>query len=216
MSGFQQDSGNGEFFSLNGAESEITILKDCYVDIDGTFATNVIGTELVLSKNQATLPSITNVDVLDYGYNQQAANYVAEIGFSGDLKAGDVLRFHCGAGMSISNTCKLSMKASLKSNNVVYQGTTSQLDTNSYTPTFQGFGTVSNVDFTYRQEGDSIVIQGFFTSGTPTATEAQISLPNGYTIKGGSQIKASSIWYQGGSNYNWEGGSILLTDGEGS
>lgn len=47
----------------------------------------------------------------------------------------------------------------------------------AYTPTFTGFGTVSTQNFRYRRVGDSVEIQGRFTFGTPTATEARLSLP---------------------------------------
>src|SRR5690606_14204021 len=45
-------------------------------------------------------------------------------------------------------------------------------DWQTYTPTFQGFGTVSNVAFKYRKNGPNLEIEGVFTTGTPTATEA--------------------------------------------
>lgn len=51
-------------------------------------------------------------------------------------------------------------------------------DWQSYTPTFTGFGTVSTQSFWWRRVGDSVEITGKFTSGTSTATEARISLPN--------------------------------------
>jgi hypothetical protein len=51
----------------------------------------------------------------------------------------------------------------------------------SYTPTYTGFGTVSVSNVFYRRVGDSIQIQGKFTPGTTTATEARISLPSGLT-----------------------------------
>jgi hypothetical protein len=51
----------------------------------------------------------------------------------------------------------------------------------AYTPTFTGFGTVAAQDFRWRQVGNSIEIEGRFTAGTTTATEARISLPNSYT-----------------------------------
>lgn len=50
-----------------------------------------------------------------------------------------------------------------------------------YTPTFTGFGTVSSPSFRWRQVGESIEVEGRFTSGTPTATEARISFPNSYS-----------------------------------
>lgn len=54
-----------------------------------------------------------------------------------------------------------------------------------YTPTFTGMGTVTGATFWYRADGpDSINIKGTWTTGTPTATQAQISLPPGYTSQG--------------------------------
>ncbi|NJM09348.1 MAG: hypothetical protein HC883_00150 [Bdellovibrionaceae bacterium] len=47
----------------------------------------------------------------------------------------------------------------------------------AYTPTFTGFGTVSNVDFKYWRDGSVLYVQGKFTSGTSTSTEARISFP---------------------------------------
>lgn len=46
----------------------------------------------------------------------------------------------------------------------------------AYTPTFTGFGTVTNVSCFSRRVGDSLEIQGSFTVGTPIAVEARISL----------------------------------------
>lgn len=61
----------------------------------------------------------------------------------------------------------------------------------SYTPTFTGMGTVSTQTFWYRIDGDSIHIKGTWTTGTPTATQAQISLPPGYTIQS-SKVNGSN------------------------
>lgn len=49
----------------------------------------------------------------------------------------------------------------------------------SYTPTFTGFGTVSVFDVKHRRIGDTLEVEGQFVSGTSTATEARMSLPNG-------------------------------------
>lgn len=51
----------------------------------------------------------------------------------------------------------------------------------SYTPTFQGFGTPTNVDCRWRRVGTNMEIKGEFNSGTPTAVEGRIYLPSGYT-----------------------------------
>ena len=45
-----------------------------------------------------------------------------------------------------------------------------------YTPTFTGFGTVSSVNLFSRRNGSSLEVQGYFTSGTPTAVTAQMTL----------------------------------------
>lgn len=52
-------------------------------------------------------------------------------------------------------------------------------DWQSYTPTFTGFGTVSTQSFRWRRVGGNVHIQGRFTAGTSTSTEARITLPSG-------------------------------------
>lgn len=52
----------------------------------------------------------------------------------------------------------------------------------AYTPTTQGYGTISSVNMYWKREGDSVVIQGVFTNGTVSASEAQIGLPSGLII----------------------------------
>lgn len=54
----------------------------------------------------------------------------------------------------------------------------------SYTPTTSGFGTITSDNVYYRRVGSSIEVQGEFTNGTVSATEAQIGLPSGLTIGG--------------------------------
>ena len=46
-----------------------------------------------------------------------------------------------------------------------------------YVPTFTGFGTVTVSNFSWTRVGNRIKIMGKFTSGTPTAVEARMSLP---------------------------------------
>lgn len=57
-----------------------------------------------------------------------------------------------------------------------------------YTPTFQGFGTPSAVEFEWRQVGENVEIRGKFTSGAATGVEARIGLPSGLTSAGTSII----------------------------
>lgn len=65
-------------------------------------------------------------------------------------------------------------------------------DWTAYTPTFTGFGTVSTSQFYYRRVGQNCQIRGSFTSGTPSATLASITLPSGLTIS--NDIRSGSTY----------------------
>jgi len=83
----------------------------------------------------------------------------------------------------------------------------------SYTPVTAGFGTVASVDVRYRRVGSSIEVQGQFTAGTVTSSEAQIGLPTGLTITGPSGAivvgKFDSDGVQSDNNHN-----VLATAGD--
>lgn len=51
----------------------------------------------------------------------------------------------------------------------------------SYTPTFTGMGTVASSAFYYKVEGTDLLIRGSAEIGNPTAVEARLSLPAGFT-----------------------------------
>lgn len=70
----------------------------------------------------------------------------------------------------------------------------------SYTPTFTGFGTATNIEFQWRQLGEDIQIRGKFTSGVSTTTEARISLPNNYTSSGSPKIPSIQVAGYSGKN----------------
>jgi hypothetical protein len=82
----------------------------------------------------------------------------------------------------------------------------------SYTPTFIGLGTISAIDYAkYKIEGDSVRIMMRFSSGTPTATAIQISLPNNYTVSSfiNSGNAGEWIWYNNAGN-TVKTGKVLL------
>jgi len=54
-------------------------------------------------------------------------------------------------------------------------------DWESYTPTTQGLGTIASVAMYWRRVGANVEIMGNLTTGTITASEAQIGLPGGVT-----------------------------------
>jgi hypothetical protein len=72
-------------------------------------------------------------------------------------------------------------------------------DWQAYTPTFTGFGTPSAIQFQWRRVGDSAEIQGKFTSGTSTGTEARITLPS---VTSADTSKIPSIMHVGNMAYS--------------
>jgi len=70
----------------------------------------------------------------------------------------------------------------------------------AYTPTFTGFGTVTAISIFSRRVGDTLQIRGYFTTGTPTATEARMSLGfNGVDSKVVSDTTKVAAIQQAGS-----------------
>lgn len=87
---------------------------------------------------------------------------------------------HCASPSTSAYTVKFDNVAVSPSN---YTYGTPITDWASYTPvSTQGFGTVTTPAFWWRRVGDSIELSCKWTNGTVAASEARISLPNGYTI----------------------------------
>lgn len=91
-------------------------------------------------------------------------------------------------------------------------------DWEAYTPSFQGFGTVTSIDCHWRKRGQNYELSIEFQSGTNTATEARIGLPNGKvlsnfvyqspTVKSVGEVSTSyaapivmSVLAEGGQSY---------------
>lgn len=86
-------------------------------------------------------------------------------------------------------------------------------DWQSYTPTFTGFGTVTNIEFYWRRNASDLEIRGKATVGTTTATEARVSLPTGFssqTIAGGlPSLQSCGAFFNGASSAT-HGGAVLI------
>ena len=83
-----------------------------------------------------------------------------------------------------------------------------------YTPTFVGFGTVSDVTVFSRRNGDSLEIHGTFTSGVATAVPATMTLGyngknGGITQAGTDKIKAGG--HIAGSGFFSVGNAVTFT-----
>lgn len=94
------------------------------------------------------------------------------------------MNYPCGAGYKLKVVSTASSPANLNVG-AFYWGAATNLTFGqnvgpwqSWTPTFNGLGTVTGIDFKWRQVGDSIQIKGAATSGTPTAATAYFTLPN--------------------------------------
>lgn len=68
-------------------------------------------------------------------------------------------------------------------------------DWQQYTPTFSGFGTVTNTSIWYQRRGNSLIVAGRFTLGTPAGSEARISLPSGLSLAGLTLGAHVGRWY---------------------
>ena len=84
----------------------------------------------------------------------------------------------------------------------------------AYTPTTQGLGAISNVEFAWRRVGQCYEVKGRFTTGTVSGDEAQIGLPNGATV--GTQISASGVFRVGSIARNNNAGpnAVIATPGD--
>lgn len=83
----------------------------------------------------------------------------------------------------------------------------------AYTPTFTGFGTVSNVQIWSRRVGDTLHIRGRVQAGTPTAVEAQMTLGYNGTNSNvtSSSTKITGIQLAGGFIFDGGGASMANT-----
>ena len=77
-------------------------------------------------------------------------------------------------------------------------------DWQSYTPTFTGFGTATNINFKSRRVGDSLQVIGYFQAGTCTAVQAQITLGyaggNGNVTVDTNKVASLAVIGSGASN----------------
>ena len=80
---------------------------------------------------------------------------------------------HCSSTNAVASTLRFDNFSI--SPQVITQGTP-ETDWVPYTPTITGFGTATNINFASRRVGDTLHVRGFFTAGTPTATEAQVTI----------------------------------------
>lgn len=81
-------------------------------------------------------------------------------------------------------------------------------DWQAYTPTFTGFGTVTNIQFHSKRDGSDLLIRGKATTGTTTAVEARVSLPSG--LISGDTTLIPSIQNAGGLFFYAANGALAI------
>lgn len=159
----------------------------------------------------------TDSDIIAYIYDVTNAKFIEPIGFRLTNNSDAKMSFQTAANSTsyrlLLHVATTSASAyTLKVDNICITRqvlASDSLITNeeSYTPTFQGFGTPTSISAFWSRLGDKIRIHGYFTTGTVTASEARISLPNnlivdstklaGLQIVGnfGSQINTAQTFY---------------------
>ena len=140
----------------------------------------------------------SNVWLGSFALGTSGANSVSSGGstfsryYSSPPASGSTINFSLqGYVSSASSTAQIRPSDEVFSLAVEYQPSSSQVAVRadapgnmltSYTPTFTGFGTATNISFQYQCVGaNMLMVKGRATAGTVTATEARISLPSGFT-----------------------------------
>lgn len=207
---------------INHSSGSITILKKCNISIDfiatqaaasGDMYPYIKRNGSIYAQNLAARTSFAG------SYTETvSANLIAEVG--------DVFTFGSGGvginGCRIMVTAEAAVEKTITSTDLVpakaMSGNASIsvpkiTEWQSYTPTFQGFGTPTNVSVRWRQNGGSVEVEGKFTVGTPTATTAYFTLPNSYNtssaLPSGTSLVGKCVRFAGASAY--EKGITLLT-----
>jgi len=116
---------------------------------------------------------VTNGVLIAPQASQFPSNVAGKQSFIFQLGTGTSYRFLLHQATSNSFTAKFEVSLSA----MPFAGYAPiQTNWTAYTPTFTGFGTTTNVEFFSRRNGSDLEIKGKFTCGTPTATEARISI----------------------------------------
>lgn len=82
----------------------------------------------------------------------------------------------------------------------------------SFTPTTQGFGTTTSNECFHARDGEDMLIRCKFTTGTVTASEARLTLPNGLTSKSTTfipTIQNVGQWARGAASASNYGGILI-------
>ena len=179
-----------------------TFTKDMWVVISGTGTATGIGHRLAVTYNAA---------IVKEAYS--AGSGPVEVTHTQRVADGDTLSLYVNSNPGYVSIRMDIMAFGGTTEHIVTPAKSNMTDWVAYTPTSQGFGTLSGTDLIYRRDGPDLLIQGTFGTGTISASEAQISLPTGLTVKSGRPLSVAGVYFHGTSS-NTKGGSLLYTGGD--
>jgi hypothetical protein len=158
---------------------------------------------------------VVNGSTVSYDVSVASANFPANSAWSGIIQTGGTFYFFNGS-LNASNSQNISVSAQAVTTTPV---TTTDLVPakavlgntaidipnitawQGYTPTFQGFGTPTNVEMEWRQVGENVEIRGRFDVGTLSGVEARVGLPAGLSSAGTSLIPSLTVAGDGATDY---------------
>ena len=97
----------------------------------------------------------------------------------------------------------------LSSSANAYTASSANYPRTAYTPTFTGFGTVTSPDCYHSRDGEFLEVDCKFTTGTTTATEARISLPNSLVSSASGALRVAGEYIYDTASTS-HGGAILI------
>lgn len=87
-----------------------------------------------------------------------------------------------GPTPSPNNLNNFSIRATVRETNIIVPGEANLTEWANYTPTIEGMGTPTSLDFKYRIVGDTLYVRGSGVAGTVSATNVTFSIPSGFNI----------------------------------
>jgi len=156
-----------------------TAQKDCIVN--GTFfGSNTTTTSCGFQVSKFNAAGTWQHTCNNTSTTETAGSTSFVVPFSYSLKAGEYIVFTKYG--NVQSDAGYEMTVWAESLNIITVAKTNATEVAPYIPNFTGFGTVSNVNFTYWRVLDTLYVKGKFTVGTPTGVEGRISLPSGCTV----------------------------------
>lgn len=189
----RQGQGVSYDFTIDAADqAKILTISADYEILSGTFATGDLAVYVIQD------PAGTPVVLQPAGYQVTAATIGNKVRLAATFQtASNVTSYRLCIHVASTSASAYTLafdSIAVSPQQVVYGAPVT--DWQAYTPTTQGFGTISGLTAFYARVGDSLRIRGFFTAGTPTATQARVSLPSGLSIdsaKIGATIKIVGV-----------------------